>query len=405
MKRDKLIDNPKLMNLFDFDKNKDLDINKLTEGQTYKLWWKCKFNHSWQARIADIENGIGCPLCFKQKGSSLYKRLELIHYWHPDKNGILSPDDEFSFNKQKIWWKCPVANDHEWQTTVNLKRGCPFCNGNKVCNSNCLLTTHPETAKEWHPTKNNLKPSAVTAGSHKKVWWKCSVAEDHEWESIISKRTDASRKKLRGCPCCSGKKLVLSNCVATKFPNLLLEFDYIKNLNKTLYDVVFSSKEKFYWKCKKGHEWQSSILVRCSGSGCPECKNSKGENRVKEYLLSKNINYILQYNFGDNKLKMRADFFVTKVRPSIIEYNGGQHYFPVNFGSKSFDAKEKNFKKNKERDKIKSDYCRENNIELLIIPYWDFDRIEEILDSWFNYEEVKFSEEPEIVKKYKGKNL
>jgi hypothetical protein len=402
MKKGKLTDNLRLMSFFDFYKNKNLDVNKLTEGQACKVWWKCEFNHSWQSRIADIANGIGCPYCSRQKGSLIDKHPKFVQYWHTVKNGVLTPSDEFSFKKQKVWWKCPFADDHEWQTTVNLKRGCPFCSGNKTCNSNCLTTTHPDLAKEWHPIKNfPLKPDDVTAGSHKKVWWKCPISEDHEWESIISKRTDKSRNKLRGCPCCSGKKLVLSNCVATKFPNLLLEFDFVKNTNKTLYDVTFSSSEKFHWLCKKGHSWQSSISVRCSGCGCPECKNSKGENRVRDYLLKNNIDYMPQYNFGDNKLKMRADFMVTSKRVCVIEYNGGQHYFPVHFGSKSDNAKEINFAKNIKRDQIKIDYCRKNNIELLIIPYWDFDRIEEILDCWFNNEEVVFSEEPEIVKKYK----
>jgi len=47
--------------------------------------------------------------------------------------------------------------------------GCPYCANKKVCKDNCLQTTNPELAKEWHPTKNGkLTPSAVTAGSGKK---------------------------------------------------------------------------------------------------------------------------------------------------------------------------------------------------------------------------------------------
>lgn len=35
-----------------------------------------------------------------------------------------------------------------------------------------LATEYPDIANEWHPTKNGiLKPTDVTAGSHKKVWW------------------------------------------------------------------------------------------------------------------------------------------------------------------------------------------------------------------------------------------
>jgi hypothetical protein len=31
-------------------------------------------------------------------------------------------------------------------------------------------------------------------------------------------------------------------------------------------------------------------------------------------------------------------------------------------------------------DQIKREYCKNNNIKLLEIPYWDFDKIEEILN-------------------------
>ena len=37
-----------------------------------------------------------------------------------------------------------------------------------------LAETHPEVAKQWHPTKNgDLTPNNVTPGSNKKAWWKC----------------------------------------------------------------------------------------------------------------------------------------------------------------------------------------------------------------------------------------
>ena len=50
---------------------------------------------------------------------------------------------------------------HEWQATVNDRStgyGCPVCSGNTVlAGYNDLATTHPELAKQWHPTKNGNK--------------------------------------------------------------------------------------------------------------------------------------------------------------------------------------------------------------------------------------------------------
>ena len=51
-----------------------------------------------------------------------------------------------------------------------------------------LAETHPELAKEWHPTKNeSLTPNDVTPGSKKRVWWKCDKGLDHEWITSVSK--------------------------------------------------------------------------------------------------------------------------------------------------------------------------------------------------------------------------
>lgn len=60
----------------------------------------------------------------------------------------------------------------------------------------------------------------------------------------------------------------------------------------------------------------------------------------------------------------------------MIEYDGEQHYWAV-FGEKSFQNTLKH-------DEIKNNYCKENNIPLLRIPYWEKDNIEVIIDNFIN---------------------
>ena len=58
-----------------------------------------------------------------------------------------------------------------------------------------LAETHPEVAKQWHPTKNkNLTVYDFISGSIKKVWWKCNKGDDHEWEANIRERCRSKRK-------------------------------------------------------------------------------------------------------------------------------------------------------------------------------------------------------------------
>ena len=126
---------------------------------------------------------------------------EIAREWHPTKNGDLTPEQVNKASRKVVWWKCEKGPDHEYEMSISMKRkgqGCPICRGLRVVNSNCLATKYPGIAREWHPTKNGkLTPNDVTAGSHKKVWWKCSSNPDHEWEGVIKNRT-----VWVGCPFC-----------------------------------------------------------------------------------------------------------------------------------------------------------------------------------------------------------
>jgi len=58
----------------------------------------------------------------------------------------------------------------------------------------------------------------------------------------------------------------------------------------------------------------------------------------------------------------------------LIEYDGIQHFKPIKY----FGGEEK-FKFQQKTDFIKNEYCKNNNIKLLRIPYWEFDNIKLIL--------------------------
>lgn len=55
------------------------------------------------------------------------------------------------------------------------------------------------------------------------------------------------------------------------------------------------------------------------------------------------------------------------------------HFEPTDFAGKGKEWAEEQFKGQKIRDEIKNKYCKQNNINLLRIPYWEFDNIENIL--------------------------
>ncbi len=122
---------------------------------------------------------------------------------------------------------------------------------------------------EWHPSKNGtVKPGNVSAGSGKRYWWKCSKGNDHEWEASVANRTQG-----RGCPICSGHKVVKSNCLATTNPDLAKECHPTKNGNLLPEHLLPKSNKKIWWKCGRcKHEWKAFVYQRSSGTGCPNCR-------------------------------------------------------------------------------------------------------------------------------------
>lgn len=128
--------------------------------------------------------------------------------------------------------------------------------------------------------------------------------------------------------------------------------------------------------CGREYNKQAFRYIGIYKEGC-KCKNSKGETEVKAWLDEHNIQYKEQYGFDDLKYKNKLlfDFAIIedKKLKMLIEYDGIQHYKPRGWAKKSF-------KERSARDKLKDEYCKENNIPLVRIPYTEKD-IGEILSN------------------------
>jgi hypothetical protein len=194
--------------------------------------------------------------------------------WCYERNGELTPNDILAGSNKKFWWKCSKAEDHAYKTSPNNRlagKNCPMCAGRQVVESNSLNTQYPEIAKQWHPTKNlNLTPNKVSAGSQKKIWWKCEKGPDHVWNTTVANRVSG-----RGCPICSGKKVANSTSLGNLYPKIASEWHPTKNQDLTPYDVTPGSGKKIWWKCKKGedHEWKAAVSARTNGQDCAVCAN------------------------------------------------------------------------------------------------------------------------------------
>ena len=193
----------------------------------------------------------------------------LLQEWDWEKNTLL-PTEITTRSNKKVWWKC--EHGHPWEAAAynrSAGRGCPYCSGRKVWKGfNDLVTTYPELAAQWDWEKNTMLPTAVTAGSNKKIWWACEYG--HSWEATV-----ASRVRGRGCPYCSGQKVWSGfNDLATTHPALLLEWDFEKNSFPPT-EVSSGSEKKVWWKCEHGHSWEAVVCSRTKGVGCPYCSGQR----------------------------------------------------------------------------------------------------------------------------------
>ena len=360
----KLLENKELIKEWDYEKNNKLNLNlhNITIGSSKKVWWICQKGHSYQRSIHDKLNGRKrCPYCSNRKVLKGFNDLvttnpELLQEWNYDRNNKLGikPDEITNGGRNKVWWRCKKG--HEWDSIIRSRingSGCPYCSNNKVLKGyNDLTTTNPEILNLWDFAKNkNLKPEMFSHGSTKVVAWKCE--KGHEWTAKISEISSGSR-----CPFCSNRRILKGyNDFATKHPELLKEWNYEKNNELGLKpdEIIQGGKSKIWWKCEKGHEWQTTISARIRNNliynKCPICssylRTSIPEKIIYYYLLK--IYPKTKVNYKPEWLKPKElDIFIPE-KNIAIEYDGIYYH------------------KNKTRDIEKDKLCDKNGITLIRI--------------------------------------
>lgn len=190
-------------------RNLPLRFCDVSPGSHKRVWWRCERGHEWQAVVyVRAQDGTGCPYCAGKRVKAGENDLatlypELAAEWSHERNGGLVPESFAAASNRRVWWRCALG--HEWRamigTRTQLGCGCPYCAGRKVlAGFNDLASQQPKLAKQWHEELNGeLKPCDITAGSSRRVWWKCEYG--HVWRAAVYSRTGA---KKCGCPVCAG---------------------------------------------------------------------------------------------------------------------------------------------------------------------------------------------------------
>lgn len=182
-----------------------------------------------------------------------------------------------------------------------------------------------------------------------------------------------------GCPECGKVKAGLSRRI--KHDDFVKRIANINSFIKVIGEYNGTHK-KILCNCKKcNHEWFGYPANLLNGSaGCPKCSVSDGERKMLMLLDEFGIKYETQYSLDNcrNILPLKFDAF--NVENNIaFEYNGEQHYKKVVL--KHHFISDDELASIKKRDKIKDDFCKENNINLIVVPYWEKNNMKNYLIS------------------------
>lgn len=332
---------PNVASEWDYDLNKNVVPDMVTFSSGKKYWWKCsKCGNSWKQSVySRCKKGQGCSVCKNLVIVTGYNDLATINpvlasEWDYEKNGDLLPTMVGVNSGKKVYWKCSFGHSFEAviATRNNQQTGCPYCANKKVLKGfNDLASQYPYIAKSWDYEKNgNITPEMVVYGSGKLYWWKCDKCGS-SWKTAI-------RIRVRGfgCPKCahdnlgeynSKLKLIKGvNDFGTLYPEIASEWDYEKNLGLTPFDVIPGSNKRVWWKCSKGHEWQTTVVARTArGSGCPKCcsAGTSFPEQAIYYFLDMFFHDEIEnrYKLKDKKGYIEADIYLLK-QNIVIEYDG-----------------------------------------------------------------------------------
>ena len=151
-------------------------------------------------------------------------------------------------------------------------------------------------------------------------------------------------------------------------------------------ELIKDNRAMWNCQCKCGNTCVVSGKAlregRTTSCGCR--RQSLGEEKIEQILLQNNFNYAKEYLVQVRKEliyqhhKSRFDFAIFDENNNLmylIEYDGLQHFEKnVRENGLGWNSRE-NYEKTHERDMIKNQWCKENNIPLIRIPYTHLNKL------------------------------
>ncbi|MDG1040429.1 MAG: hypothetical protein P8P00_06110 [Polaribacter sp.] len=352
-----------------YDYSKVIYVNSQT-----KIIIICPEHGQFSMKPNSHSNGQGCPKCgrirarknIRKNWESVYEKIKKVH---GDKYTYV--EESYTAVSSEMLIICPIHGEFTMKphSHISMKAGCPKCGKKQAAENN--RKSWEVVYKEILDVHGDRYEYDVTSYSFvdKKIRIKCSK---HGW----FKQRVSTHKNGSGCRKCQDE--------LTGDRTRVTKTDFISRANMAhglKYDyshVVFIDQyTPVKIICNLHGEFEQTPRIHYRGSGCQKCIESRGETSIRVYLDNHDINFETQKTFigMEDDRPLKCDFYLPDFN-LVIEFNGKQHYEPVElFGGYQ------GFMETVKRDKIKKKYCQDNGINFQVIHYEEniTDRLEKLL--------------------------
>ncbi len=313
-------------------------------------------------------SGSGCPKCAYEKNSiarsltftEFAQRASKIHgqYQYSKQTWTSSSD------KTEI--VCPEHGPFLQRPHAHLQgRGCPACGQAK-------------RGLSRKSSQDQIVKVFLRVHGKKYDYSRFNYISQHFKSTIICPKhgeflqSASNHRAGKGCPLC--KNDLISDALRKSTLEVIRDF---RKIHGDMYDYSLidgeyqNANEPITIICRKHGEFSQIPYNHLMGKGCPKCRESTGEKKIRRILEERGIRYI--YEWKDHnciaKRALKFDFYIPS-HNAIIEYDGEQHFDPhARWWSSDKEANLRNYTALRERDQMKTEWALENGYELLRIRF------------------------------------
>lgn len=344
--------NNKFGNKYSFEKLDFIDTNT-------PVTLVCPIHGEFTKTPKNILRTMGCPKCSGKVKLTTEEFIEKAKAIHGDKYDYSKA--QYVNKKTKVCIICPEHGEF-WQTPddhCNKPAGCPKCKFDKLKNNQTytleylLDKAHEKFGNTYVYDTSNFKGYTSII--------KITCPKHGDFESSL----DNHLNTITGCPKCSRE--LANQKESDTLEDFIRKANAVHNNKYSYYKSIYTkSIDKIIITCPKHGDFEQTPANHISGQGCPKCI-LKSQTRIYEKLRSDFPELEIWFEVNKTKLNWLGSYRLDIVIPKlqiVIEYNGQQHYEPIEF----FGGEEA-FQKRINDDINKYNLCKDNNYIIYYIKY------------------------------------